>query len=163
MAAADDIAIIIKQENALVFPSFDEGEAFALGSRLRERALRDGLAINIDIRLWDRPLFYAAMPGSRASNADWARRKINSVRHFLKPTYRLYLEQGDEVPPAKHGLSMTEFVFAGGAFPIRVTHAGVVGAVAISGLPQREDHNTVVSVLAEHLGVDPAPLTLAKD
>lgn len=162
MAAADDIAKIIEQENALVFASFDEAEAFALGSLLRDRALRDGLAINIDIRLWDRPLFYAALPGSRASNADWARRKINAVRHFLKPTYRLFLENGDEIPAAKHGLAITDFVFAGGAFPIRVANGGVVGAVAISGLPQRDDHNVVVAVLAEHLGVDLAPLALAK-
>jgi uncharacterized protein (UPF0303 family) len=162
MTTADDIARIIEQEAALVFASFDEAEAFALGSRLRERAVRDGLPINVDIRLWDRPLFYAAMPGSRRSNADWARRKINSVRHFLKPTYRLFLENGDEVPAAKHGLAVTDFVFAGGAFPIRVAHAGVIGAVAISGLPQRDDHEVVVSVLAEHLGIDPASLALAK-
>lgn len=163
MAAADDIAKIIEQENALVFASFDEAGAFALGNRLRERAVRDRLAINIDIRLWDRPLFYAAMPGSRASNADWARRKINSVRHFLKPTYRLFLENGDEIPAAKHGLLISEFVFAGGAFPIRLANAGVVGAVAISGLPQRDDHNVVVAALAEHLGFEPNDFALSRE
>jgi uncharacterized protein (UPF0303 family) len=164
MTAADDIAKIIEQETALVFASFDEAEAFALGSRLRERALRDHLSINIDIRLWDRPLFYAAMPGSRASNADWARRKINSVRHFLKPSYRLFLEQGgtEQVIAAHHGLPASDYIFAGGAFPIRVVNAGVIGAVAISGLPSREDHNVVAAALAEHLGIDPAPLALAK-
>jgi uncharacterized protein (UPF0303 family) len=164
MTAADDIAKIIEQERALVFASFDEAEAFALGSRLRERAVRDGLPINIDIRLWDRPLFYCAMPGSRASNQDWARRKINSVRHFLKPSYRLFLEQGaiEQVIAAHHGLPPTEYIFAGGGFPIRVAHAGAIGAVAISGLPSREDHNVVVSVLGEHLGIDMTAMMLAK-
>jgi uncharacterized protein (UPF0303 family) len=164
MTVADDIAKIIEQENALVFVSFDEAEAFALGSRLRERALRDSLPINIDIRLWDRPLFYAAMPGSRASNADWARRKINSVRHFLKPSYRLFLEQGasEQVIAAHHGLPASDYIFAGGGFPIRVANAGVIGAVAISGLPSREDHNVVAAALAEHLGVDLTAMTLAK-
>lgn len=162
MAAADDIAKIIEQEKALVFSAFDEQAAFDLGAALRERALRDGLAINIDIRLWDRALFYAAMPGSTASNADWARRKINTVRHFQKASYRVFLEQGgvDQVIAARHGLPATDYVLAGGAFPIRVTSVGVVGAVAISGLPSRVDHATVVAALADLLGADGAALAL---
>ena len=161
MTAAADLAKIIEQEKVLIFRSFDEEMAFRLGSCLRDLALVGQLPINIDIRLWDRPLFYAALPGSRASNSDWARRKINAVRHFLKPSYRLFLENGDDVPPPRHGLAVSEFVFAGGAFPIRVEHAGVIGAVAISGLPSRDDHNTVVAALVELLGVDGATLALA--
>ncbi len=162
MSAAEDIAKIIEQEAALVFAAFDEAAGFELGSALRARALADNLPINIDIRLWDRPLFYCALPGSRASNADWARRKINTVRHFLKPSYRLFLEQGgkDQVIAAHHGLPATDYIFAGGAFPIRVRNAGVIGAVAISGLPSREDHNTVVAGLADLLGADGASLAL---
>ena len=162
MPAADDIAKIIEQEKALVFAAFDEEVAFELGSALRVRALADNLPINIDIRLWDRPLFYAAMPGSRASNQDWARRKINAVRHFLKPSYRLFLEQGgkDQVIAAHHGLPSTDYIFAGGAFPIRVQNAGVIGAVAVSGLPSRDDHDTVVAALCELLGRDGAALAL---
>ncbi|SMH53251.1 heme-degrading domain-containing protein [Mesorhizobium australicum] len=165
MPAADDIAKIIEQEKALVFDAFDEAAAFELGSALRARALADSLPINIDIRLWDRPLFYAAMPGSRSSNQDWARRKINAVRHFLKPSYRLFLEQGgkDQVIAAHHGLPATDYIFAGGAFPIRVRNAGVIGAVAISGLPSREDHNSVVAVLADLLGADGASLALGPE
>jgi len=165
MPAADDIAKIIEQEKALVFGAFDEAAAFELGSALRARALAENLPINIDIRLWDRPLFYAAMPVSRASNQDWARRKINAVRHFLKPSYRLFLEQGgkDQVIAAHHGLPATDYIFAGGAFPIRVRNAGVIGAVAISGLPSREDHNTVVAVLADLLGADGASLALGPE
>lgn len=162
MPAADDIAKIIEQEKALVFDAFDEQVAFDLGSRLRGKALAQNLPINIDIRLWDRPLFYAAMPGSRASNQDWARRKINAVRHFLKPSYRLFLEQGgkDQVIAAHHGLPATDYIFAGGAFPIRVHTAGVIGAVAVSGLPSRDDHDTVVAALCELLGSDSAALAL---
>lgn len=160
MAETDDIRKIIEQENALIFPSFDEEIAFALGQGLRDRALKHDLAINIDIQLWDRRLFYAALPGSTAANADWARRKINSVRHFHKPSYRLFLETGDQVVPARHGLNNADYVFAGGAFPIRLKSALAVGAVAVSGLPQREDHNFVVAGVCEHLEIDPSPLVL---
>ncbi|MDP3895821.1 MAG: heme-degrading domain-containing protein [Mesorhizobium sp.] len=165
MTIADDIAKIIAQEQAIAFASFDEAEAFALGSRMRERALADELPIIVDIRTWDRPLFYAAMPGSTASNADWARRKINVVKMFHKSTLRMFLEQGGSVQEigARHGLSVSDYVLAGGAFPIRVEGAGVIGAIAISGLPQRQDHAVVVEVLCAHLGLDGHALALAAD
>ncbi|TIP71926.1 MAG: hypothetical protein E5X63_44305, partial [Mesorhizobium sp.] len=92
MAVADDIALIQKQEATLVFSVFDEAVAFTIGSAIRDRALAQGLPIIVDIRTFDRPLFYAAMPGSNASNPDWARRKINVVQRFLKSTYRMVLE-----------------------------------------------------------------------
>ena len=156
MAIEDDLARLREQERTLVFPGFDEAEAFALGARLRDIGLEDRLPIVVDIRLWDRPLFYAALPGSSASNADWARRKINSVRLYHKSSYRMFLEQGakERIFPADFGLSAQDHAIAGGAFPIRVKGLGAVGAVAISGLPQRDDHNLVVTGLAGHLGID---------
>lgn len=165
MAKADDLEKIAEQEKALVFLSFDEVEAFALGSRLRETALERDLAIIIDIRLWDRPLFYAALPGSTAANAEWARRKINSVRLYQKSTYRMFLEQGarERIFPPDYGHHAADYAIAGGAFPIRVTGLGAVGVVAVSGLPQREDHNLVVHALAAHLGLDAATLALAAE
>ncbi|TIT46618.1 MAG: hypothetical protein E5W64_17435, partial [Mesorhizobium sp.] len=75
MTVADDIALIKKQEETLVFTAFDEAVAFKLGSAIRDRALAENLPVIVDIRTFDRPLFYAAMPGSNASNPDWARRK----------------------------------------------------------------------------------------
>lgn len=162
MSAESDIAKIVEQETTLVFERFDEAVAFELGSRLRERGLKDGLGIVIDIRSFDRPLFYAALPGSAAANQDWARRKINALRHYLKSSHRLTLEKKNDngVPEAREGLPSTEFVFAGGAFPIRVKNAGIVGAVAVSGLPQRQDHAIVVDALCDHLGIDRASLAL---
>ena len=40
----------------------------------------------------------------------------------------------------------------GGAVPLRVRGAGVVGWFGVSGLPQLEDHQFVVEVLTRHLG-----------
>jgi uncharacterized protein (UPF0303 family) len=39
----------------------------------------------------------------------------------------------------------------GGSFPIFVAGAGCVGTITVSGLPQREDHGLVVSVLQDYL------------
>lgn len=162
MPVADDIARIIEQEAALVFPVFDEATAFAIGSAIRERGLRDNLPIIVDIRTWDRPLFYAALPGSTADNANWARRKRNTVRNFLKSTYRLVLEQQrpDRTFKPGAGLDSADYVLAGGGFPITVKGAGVIGVIAVSGLPEREDHGVVVEAVARHLGLDSQALAL---
>jgi uncharacterized protein (UPF0303 family) len=162
MTTADDIQTIIRQETELVFPAFDEAIAFAVGSRIRDRALKDGLGIIVDIRTWDRPLFYAAMPGSNASNPDWARRKINVVKRFLKSTYRMVLEQDrpDRTFKPGEGLDIADYVLAGGGFPVTVNGAGVIGCITVSGLPERQDHEVVVAALCEHLGLDYMALAL---
>ncbi len=162
MSAETDIRAIVAQEAALVFDAFDEAIAFAVGSAIRDRALAENLPIIIDIQLWDRPLFYAALPGSTATNANWARRKRNVVRTFLKSTYRLVLEKArpDRTFVPGEGLDPADYVLAGGGFPITVRGAGTIGAIAVSGLPERQDHAVVVAVLCEHLGQDHATLAL---
>jgi uncharacterized protein (UPF0303 family) len=162
MSVADDIEKIKVQETELAFDAFDEATAFEIGSALRARALAENWPIIVDIRLWDRPLFYAAMPGSTGSNTDWARRKRNVVKMFLKSTYRMMLEQGGESAlfAERYGLSASEYVLAGGGFPIRVKGAGVIGVIAVSGLPQRQDHAIVVDALCDHLGRDRATFAL---
>jgi len=157
MAVAEDIALIKRQEELLVFPAFDEAVAFKIGSAIRDRALAENLPVT-----FDRPLFYAAMPGSNASNPDWARRKINVVKRFLKSTYRSVLEQQrpDRTFKVGEGLDIADYVLAGGGFPVTVKGAGVIGVIAVSGLPEREDHGVVVEALCDHLGIDKRGLVL---
>jgi uncharacterized protein (UPF0303 family) len=162
VTVSEDIERIIEQERRLVFPGFDEHTAFAIGSAIRERALKEGLGLVADVRLWDRPLFYVAMPGTTADNPQWVRRKANTVQRLQKSTYRVVLEkswEGDVFPPGR-GLDPMEFVLAGGGFPIRVQGVGVIGAVTVSGLPQRDDHAVVVRAICEQLGLDAAALAL---
>ncbi|WP_274630181.1 heme-degrading domain-containing protein [Arvimicrobium flavum] len=162
MSAPEDIARIIAQEKALVFPAFDEATGFAIGSAIRERALADGLPIVIDIQFWDRPLFYAALPGSTSTNANWTRRKRNVVRLLGKSSYRVALEKArpDRTFPPSEGLDSADYVLAGGGFPITVTGVGVIGVIAVSGLPERQDHEVVVAALCDHLGLDPSQYAL---
>jgi len=166
MAQGDDskqaIAQIIRQEQALIFPSFDENAAFALGASIRDIAVREKLGIAIEISLWDRQLFYATTAGSTVDNQEWLRRKFNVVRRFHASTYRLVLEQNreDRMFAPHKALNVEDYALAGGGFPIRVAGAGVIGAAIVSGLPQREDHNLVIRAVAKHLGQDPVALAL---
>jgi uncharacterized protein (UPF0303 family) len=162
MGVAEDIEKIAAQEAALVFAAFDEATAFAVGSAIRERGLQDKAPIIVDIRTFDRPLFYAALPGSTADNAEWARRKRNVVQRFLKSTYRMVLEQQrpDRTFKPGSGIDSADYVLAGGGFPVTVRGAGVIGVMAVSGLPERDDHGIIVAVLCEHLGLDAKAMAL---
>jgi uncharacterized protein (UPF0303 family) len=165
MATADDIETIKRQEAVLVFGRFDEATAFEIGAALRARGLKETLPIVIDIRTFDRQLFYAALPGSSANNANWVRRKINTVKMFHKSTYRMVLEQNsaDSTFAPRYGLDMADYALAGGGFPIRLEGTGVIGAITVSGLPERDDHCLVVDALCDHLGRDRAALALTRD
>lgn len=161
MAAAEDIALVKKQEQELVLAEFDEAVAFKLGSSIYQRALAEGLGLVVDVRTWDRQMFFAATSGTSADNAEWVRRKINTVRRFQRASYRMVLERGgDAVFPEIINASPTDFVIAGGGFPIRVRGAGIIGAVTISGLPGRRDHGVAVDALCDHLGLDKSAYAL---
>ncbi len=162
MSLESDIAQITKQEEALRFSAFSEADAWALGSLMREAAVARGLPFVIDIRIGNRPLFYTALPGSTPENPDWVRRKVNTVYRFHKSSYRVGREYSlkGSVFDASRGLNPMEFASAGGGFPIHVVGTGVVGAVTVSGIPQREDHGFVAEMLCTYLKVDYRPLEL---
>jgi len=154
MAIADDIALVKQQEMDLVLSRFDEDIAFALGSAIRERALAENLSLVVDLRTWDRQMFFSATSGTGADNAEWVRRKINTVRRFQRASYRMVLERGEVPFSPQSGVDPSDFVIAGGGFPLRVTGAGIIGCLTISGLPGRDDHGVAVAALCDHLGRD---------
>jgi len=49
-------------------------------------------------------------------------------------------------------LPASEYAPHGGCFPIMVRGTGMVGTITVSGLPQEEDHKTVVKALQHFTG-----------
>lgn len=163
MDLSEDLAIIANQEQRLKFPAFDENSAWKMGCRLRDMALARSAPLVIDIRRFGELLFFCALAGSTPDNADWARRKSNVVARFHRSSYGLGLElqQKNTNLADRFGLVLTEFAAHGGCFPIAITGSGVIGSVAVSGLPQRADHELVVEALCGELGYDYGELRLA--
>ena len=60
----------------------------------------------------------------------------------------------------KSGLELKDFAAHGGGFPILLEGTGCLGAITVSGLPQREDHALVIGVLQEYLGLAGEDLAL---
>ena len=165
MSLESDIAQIARQEEALRFAQFSEADAWALGSLMRSRAEERKLPFVIDIRIGNRPLFYTALPGTTPENPDWVRRKVNTVLRFHKSSYRVGREhdlQGRKLD-ASRGMDPIDFAPAGGGFPIHLIGTGVVGALTVSGVPQREDHGFVVEMLCQFLGKDHQSLALGPE
>jgi uncharacterized protein (UPF0303 family) len=165
MAVEQDIARLAAQEKALVFRGFDEAVALSIGQSIKADAEAKGASLAIDIRFWDRQLFFFAMPGTTADNADWIRRKSNCVRRYGRPSYALTLRQkqrGSGFAPDDN-VDPSEYAAHGGSFPIRIANVGVVGAITVSGVPGRDDHGFVAAAIARHLGLDPAGLALGPE
>src|SRR5215469_6371776 len=156
MEQSSDLEIIAMQERELLLPQFDEDVAWELGSRIRNLALSRNLPVVIEIRRPGQLLFYSALRGTAPDNAEWARRKSNSVTRFYRSSYAigLSLREIKSTLSEKYELSTADYAAHGGSFPLRVTTAGYVGSVTVSGLPQRADHQLVVEALCLHLGRD---------
>jgi uncharacterized protein (UPF0303 family) len=165
MSLETDIADITRQEQELRFASFSEEDAWALGSLMRKVAVERGLPFVIDIRIGNRPLFYTALLGSTPENPDWVRRKVNTVYRFHKSSYRVGREHQlqKKAFDASRGIDPMDYAPAGGGFPIHLAGTGVVGAVTVSGVPQRQDHEFVVEMLCRFLKVDYAMLALGPE
>jgi uncharacterized protein (UPF0303 family) len=120
------------------------------------------VAVTIEVRIAKETVFLYAMPGTTPGNADWVRRKRNSVELLHKSSYALGLRLAQEGTSleAKQGLALRDYATHGGSFPVRVRGVGVMGTVTVSGIPQREDHDLVVQALAELCGVPLAEVSL---
>lgn len=150
-----DLALLDQQEQLLRFRAFDADTAWQLGSRLRQRLIARGAGGSVEIELANQLLFSCTTPGATPGQANWIRRKRNTVHFFARCTYavgrQLAIDSGTLT--SKHGLSDADYVAHGGGFPLVLTGTGIVGSVVLSGLPQREDHDMVVDALSDLLAL----------
>ncbi len=152
MSTADAAALLERladDERRLVLASFDEDVAWQLGTELVETAQAERLPVAIAIRRGAQVLFHAALPGASADNDAWIERKCRVVERYQRSSYAVgtgFRAQGTTFE-ASSLLDPTVFAAHGGAFPLRVQGAGMVAIVAVSGLPQADDHALVVRVL----------------
>ena len=144
-----------RQEAELLFDRFDHDTAWELGVALVEKARARGLAVTVDLRRNGQQLFHAALPGTAPDNDAWIARKTRVVDRFGRSSLNVGERARQAGTTFEEQMRLDPDLYAahGGAFPVNVRGVGVVGTVAVSGLPQIEDHEFVVEVLGEFLGV----------
>ena len=165
MEIAQELQSIAIQEQTLVFPQFDADAAWAFGTRLRMLAQSRSHAVAIEVGRFGQPLFFSALAGATPANASWVRRKRNVVEHFRISSYAMALrmQQGGHNLSERYGLPAADYAASGGAFPLSVAGAGIVGTIVVSGLPHRDDHELIVEALCAELGHDYAKLSLPRN
>ena len=137
------------QERRIVFDRFDEETAWALGVALREAALSAGAPVAISVRRNGQRLFHAALAGASADNDGWLDRKCAVVDRYGQSSLRVgeqFRVEGKSFDEDSR-LDTSRYAAHGGAFPVLVRGVGCIGTVAVSGLPQLEDHRLVVETL----------------
>ena len=134
MSIDQDLEKIALQERRLQFRHFDSGVAWAVGCALKAAAEKTQAAVAIDIQLHGFPLFSYAI----------------GLKH----------ERANTTLQGTTGLDLKDYSIHGGCFPIFVAGTGCVGTITVSGLPQREDHGLVVSVLQDYLHLTGEDLAL---
>lgn len=157
-----DLERIAFQEARLQFAAFDTAVAWRLGLALKAAGEAEKAPIVADIQLWTMPLLSFALPGAKPENYDWVRRKRNVVAHFHTSSYAVgrKLARDGKTLADLGGLPERDYAVHGGAFPLILRGTGCVGAVVVSGLPQRDDHRLVVEALASILSISAAEVAL---
>ncbi|GEP68169.1 UPF0303 protein [Cellulomonas soli] len=149
---AEQIAHVEQQEHDLLFRRFTHDDAWQLGCMLVELATERALPVTIDVRRGRQQVFHAARPGTVPDNDRWIERKVRVVERFDASSYLVGLRlhhAGTSLK--KFGLPAQEYAAAGGAFPVRIEDAGLVGVVTVSGLSQADDHALVVEAIRAFL------------
>ena len=155
----DDVKILLEniscEEQAIQFSVFTNETAWQLGNKLQETARRESKSITIDICRNGQQLFHYALPGTSADNDEWIIRKNRVVNRFGHSSYYMgnYYQSLETTITKKSLLDERDYAPYGGSFPLIIKDVGVVGTITVSGLPQKEDHEFVVRVLKEFLGI----------
>ncbi|MCQ4211970.1 heme-degrading domain-containing protein [Streptomyces longispororuber] len=152
--AAPDIPTLQEQERRLTLAAFTHDDAWRLGTLLVELSRERQAPVAIDITRGGQQLFHAALPGSTPDNDAWIARKRRVVERYHASSYLVgsrFRAKGTTFEDSSR-LDPDVYAAHGGAFPITVRGAGVVGVVVVSGLPQIEDHALVVEALERFIG-----------
>jgi len=147
------VAELAAEEQDLQFSSFTNDDAWDLGSALVAAARERGAPVVVDVTRNGHQLFRAALTGSSPDNDSWIARKERVVHRFGHSS--LYVRQASiergTTFEEEFALDPAQYAAHGGAVPVVVRSVGPVGVVAVSGLPQVEDHRLVVAAVRAHL------------
>ncbi|HUQ55260.1 heme-degrading domain-containing protein [Lentzea sp.] len=144
---------LLDQERRLQFTRFGNDVAIELGLHLLDAARDQGLPVAISVRRNGHLLFHAALPGTAPDNDRWLERKARVVDLFGHSSFYVgttFREKGTTFE-AGSGLDPVLYAAHGGVFPVIVRGTGPVGTAGVSGLPQADDHEFVVTQLESFL------------
>lgn len=147
------LKILESQEEQLVFDSFNNEDALKLGMILTDVTKNTKKPLSMRVFLDDVIVFQYTMEGDSERRFGWTKRKYNLIKKTGHSSMHgkvraLYLNELKDLYSNKE-----EYGFGCGGFPIIVKGKGIIGAVAVSGLPDPKDHLYVVEALEKMLNI----------
>lgn len=157
------LEILNKQEEDLVFDSFTNKDALDLGIILTDVCKDTPSPLSMRVFINDVIVFQYTMEGDYNRRFGWTLRKYNLIKKTGHSSMHgkvraLYLNELQDLYSDKD-----TYGFGCGGFPIIVKNKGIIGAVAVSGLPDPLDHIYVVKALERKLNVETVKLPLEVD
>ncbi|GAB3518032.1 heme-degrading domain-containing protein [Photobacterium alginatilyticum] len=149
----DLLTELLAEESRLQFAYFNHQRAWELGCALKEAAEQLNASVAIDITVNNQCLFSYAMHNTTIDNLEWIRRKRNVVHRYQHSSWYMgnYYKAKESTIENSALIDPREFAPYGGSFPLTIRNTGVIGAISVSGLPQKEDHRLIVNVLERFL------------
>ena len=145
-------AQLMKEEHETFLASIDELGAIELGEIALSLAKKRLLAIVFEVRIRNRIIYRAAMPGTSEKNDNWILRKGRVVSYKNHSTLyeRVLAEELGIDWFESNLLSEDDYAIHGGGLPL-IVNGICEGALIISGLPQIEDHRLGIEVIKEFI------------
>ena len=148
-------AVIEEQERVLRFRSIDLDTIYRVCCRAVERLKSMKAPCYIRAVVNKTVVFAQCLEGASCNNEEWAKRKAALCeRYWMSSLHaaRNLEKKGQTLETC--GMNSTEYGLSGGSFPILLESGLCIGSITVSGLKGEEDHQIVVSAIADELGVE---------
>lgn len=129
--------------------SFSNSIALEMGIKIIRHAEANGKSIAVSIDRLNHTVFRYLGNNQSEDKHDWLRRKANVSVRFEESSMAVKeaLLKGGMTLAETFGLDNADYIAKGGAIPLTVENAGMVGIVTVSGLSDIEDHQIILDAL----------------
>lgn len=133
----------------IVLQEFTNRIAMEMGLRVINLAQSKELIVGVSVNRINHTVFEFLDNGLPADKHSWIRRKSNVALHFEESSLSVKesIEAKGRTLDGFFGLPEQDYVAKGGAVPIFVEGAGMVGCIIVTGLADVDDHNLIVEAM----------------
>lgn len=128
---------------------FSNQIALDMGLKILKLATSKHQKIAIEICRLHHTVFLFVDDTLPADKHLWLRRKANVAKHFEESSLSVKndLANGNMTLKDTFQLPSSEYLAKGGAIPLFVKNAGMIGVITVSGLKDTEDHQIIIDAL----------------
>ncbi|MGG8496879.1 heme-degrading domain-containing protein [Tenacibaculum sp. TC6] len=128
---------------------FNNRIALEMGMKIVELASQRNQKIAVEVCRVNHTVFLFVDDTLPADKHNWLRRKANVAKHFEESSLSVKndLAQGSMTLETTFALDTTHYLAKGGAIPLFVKNAGMIGVITVSGLKDTEDHQLIIDAL----------------